>query len=387
MASRRTLFTSESVTEGHPDKLADQVSDGVLDAILAEDPDARVACEALLTTGIVVVAGEITTTSHVAIADVARQVIRDAGYTSAAYGIDWETCAVLGSVTRQSPDIAQGVDRQGAGDQGLMFGFASDESEAYARGTYMPLPILLAHDLARRLAEARRKRVLPYLRPDGKTQVTLEYRDGKPARAEAIVLAAQHEPDVPQEALREDLLEHVIKRVLPEGFLDKDTKLFVNQTGRFVRGGPYADTGLTGRKTIVDTYGGSAPHGGGSFSGKDPTKVDRSASYGARWAAKNVVAAGLARRCLIQLAYCIGHAEPVSVNVETSGTGAAPDERIERAVREVFDFTPAGLIRALDLKRPIYKAVAAYGHFGRRDLDLPWERTDRVEELRREVAV
>jgi S-adenosylmethionine synthetase len=386
MASRKYLFTSESVTEGHPDKLADQVSDGVLDAILREDATGRVACETTLTTGLCLVAGEITTDAYVDIPSIVRSTIKNVGYTSGAMGLDYETVGVLTSITEQSPDISQGVDVQGAGDQGLMFGFASDESEPYFPNTYMPLPILLAHNLARRLTEARKSGQLKWLRPDGKSQVTLEYVDGAPTRADGIVLAAQHSPDVETEKLREDLTKHVIKKVLPASFLDKNTKFYINQTGRFVRGGPYADTGLTGRKIIVDTYGGAAPHGGGAFSGKDPTKVDRSASYAARWAAKNIVAAGLARKAQIQLAYCIGYAQPVSINVETFGTSApgVTDDRLEAALKKVFDFSPAGIIKALDLRKPVYQQTAAYGHFGRTDIDVTWERLDKVGALRKE---
>jgi S-adenosylmethionine synthetase len=386
MASRTYLFTSESVTEGHPDKLADQISDGVLDAILAKDPLARVACETTLTTGLCLVAGEITTTANVDYPRVARETMRKVGYTKASYGLDFETCGVVTSITEQSPDIKQGVDVLGAGDQGLMFGFATDESEQYpvTRGAYMPLPILLAHNLARRLSEVRRKGELGYLRPDGKSQVTLEYRDGRAARADGIVIAAQHDPEASVEQLREDMKHHVIEPVFQgTGFLDAKTSYFINQTGRFVRGGPYADTGLTGRKIIVDTYGGAAPHGGGAFSGKDPTKVDRSACYAARWAAKNVVAAGLAKKCQLQLSYVIGHAQPMNVYVDTFGTGSVPDQRLEEAVRKVFDFSPAGIIKALDLRKPVYQQVAAYGHFGRTDLQLTWEKLDRVDELRR----
>ncbi|HEV8360640.1 MAG TPA: methionine adenosyltransferase [Candidatus Thermoplasmatota archaeon] len=388
MVSRNYLFTSESVTEGHPDKLADQISDGVLDAILREDPRARVACETTLTTGLCLIAGEITTSARIDYAGVARATMRKIGYTRAAYGLDSDTCGVLTSITEQSPDIAQGVgttEQLGAGDQGLMFGFATDESEGFeqTKGAFMPLPILLAHNLARRLAEARHKGQLSYLRPDGKSQVTLEYRDGKPARADGIVIAAQHDEDVKIEQLREDIRREVIGRVVPPSFLDANTKYYINQTGRFVRGGPYADTGLTGRKIIVDTYGGSAPHGGGAFSGKDPTKVDRSACYAARWAAKNVVAAGLARKCQIQLAYVIGHAKPMNVYVDTFGTGVVPDADLEQRVAQLFDFSPAGIIKALDLRKPVYQQVASYGHFGRTDLQLTWEKLDRVQELRK----
>jgi S-adenosylmethionine synthetase len=391
MASRKYLFTSESVTEGHPDKLADQISDGILDAILAKDPRARVACETTLTTGLCLVAGEITTNATVDFARVARATMQKIGYTRAAYGLDSETCAVLTSITEQSPDIAQGVgttEELGAGDQGLMFGFATDESEAFeqTKGAFMPLPILLAHQLARRLAEVRHKGVLAYLRPDGKTQVTLEYVDGKPVRADGIVIAAQHDPEVDAAKLRADIEREVVRRVVPPAFIDATTKFYINQTGRFVRGGPYADTGLTGRKIIVDTYGGSAPHGGGAFSGKDPTKVDRSACYAARWAAKNVVAAGLARKCQIQLAYVIGYAKPMNIYVDTFGTGVVPDQQLEAAVGKVFDFSPAGIIRDLDLRKPVYQQVASYGHFGRTDLKVSWERLDRVEALRKLFA-
>ncbi|MCA1812530.1 MAG: methionine adenosyltransferase [Halobacteriales archaeon] len=389
MAARTYLFTSESVTEGHPDKLADQVSDGVLDAILREDPLGRVACETTLTTGLCLVAGEITTDAYVDIPQVVRKTIQGVGYTSGAMGLDYETVGVLTSITEQSPDIKQGVDVLGAGDQGLMFGYASDESEAHAatQGAFMPLPILLAHNLARRLTEVRKSGQLKYLRPDGKSQVTLEYRDGVPVRADGVVLAAQHSPEVETEKLREDVKKHVIGKVFPKGFLDGNTKHYINQTGRFVRGGPYADTGLTGRKIIVDTYGGAAPHGGGAFSGKDPTKVDRSACYAARWAAKNIVAAGLARRAQIQLAYCIGYAQPVSVYIDTFGSAApgVKDEQLEAAVRKVFDFSPAGIIKALDLRQPIYQQTAAYGHFGRTDIDVSWERLDKVAALRKEL--
>ncbi|HVL47125.1 MAG TPA: methionine adenosyltransferase [Candidatus Thermoplasmatota archaeon] len=386
----RFLFTSESVTEGHPDKIADQVSDGVLDAILADDPEGRVACETLTATGLVLVAGEITTKTYVDIPQLARSIVRDIGYTKGAYGLDAETCSVITTINKQSPDIAMGVSREGdigAGDQGLMFGYASDETPEL-----MPLPIQLAHRLARKLAEVRKSGRIQHLRPDGKTQVTVEWKDGKPVHARAIVVAQQHDEEVSTENLRREIRAKVVEPViaeyvasghLPEGFLDANTEYYINHTGRFVIGGPHGDTGLTGRKIIVDTYGGAAPHGGGAFSGKDPTKVDRSAAYGARWAAKNVVAAGLAKRCQIQLAYSIGHHEPVSVNVETFGTGKATDEELEKIVRKTFDFSPGGLIRALGLRRPLYRQVAAYGHFGRTDLDLPWERLDKVEDLTR----
>jgi S-adenosylmethionine synthetase len=396
--SHRYLFTSESVTEGHPDKLCDQISDGVLDAIFAKDPAARVACETFATTGLVLVGGEITTDTYVDIPKLVRSIITDIGYTKGAYGLDAENCAVLNAIHEQSPDIAQGVVKReaaetGAGDQGLMFGYATKETPEL-----MPLAIQLAHRLARRLAQVRKQHIVPHLRPDGKTQVTIEWRDGKPVHAHAIVVAAQHDPEISQDDLRRRIIAYVVEPViqeyvdsghLPAGFFDANTELYINHTGKFEIGGPHGDTGLTGRKIIVDTYGGAAPHGGGAFSGKDPTKVDRSAAYGARWAAKNVVAAGLAEKCQIQLAYSIGHHQPVSINVQTFGTGASlkgsrlTDSDVESAVRKVFDFSPYGLIRELQLRRPIYRPVAAYGHFGREDLDLPWEETNKVEELRR----
>ena len=396
--STRYLFTSESVTEGHPDKLCDQISDGVLDAIFAKDPAARVACETFATTGLVLVGGEITTDTYVDIPKLVRSIIADIGYTRGAYGLDAENCSVLNAIHEQSPDIAQGVVKReaaetGAGDQGLMFGYATKETPEH-----MPLAIQLAHRLARRLAQVRKQHIVPHLRPDGKTQVTIEWRDGKPVHAHAIVIAAQHDDEVNQDNLRRHIIGNVIEPVireyveggfLPEDFFDAKTELYINHTGKFVIGGPHGDTGLTGRKIIVDTYGGAAPHGGGAFSGKDPTKVDRSAAYGARWAARNVVAAGLAERCQIQLAYSIGHHQPVSINVETFGTGAERkgsrlnNADIEGYLKKVFDFSPYGLIRELQLRRPIYRQVAAYGHFGRQDLDLPWERLDKVDELRR----
>ena len=396
MAKNREFFTSESVTEGHPDKMADQISDSILDAILAKDKNARVACETLVTTGMVHVVGEISTTCYVDIPHIVRETIRDIGYTRAKYGFDCDTCGVLVSLDEQSPDIAMGVDDAlekkegntdkfdtiGAGDQGMMFGYATNETD-----DYMPLPISLAHRLARRLAKVRKDGTLPYLRPDGKTQVTVEYEDGKPVRIDTIVISAQHSPEVGREQIESDLLEFVIKPELPEGLFDDKTKLFINPTGRFVIGGPQGDSGLTGRKIIVDTYGGMARHGGGAFSGKDPTKVDRSAAYAARYVAKNVVAAGLADKCEIQLAYAIGVARPVSIHVETFGTGKVPTEKIVELIEKNFDLRPAGIIDMLDLQRPIYKQTAAYGHFGRNDLDLPWEKTDKAETLRKEAGL
>ena len=396
MAKNREFFTSESVTEGHPDKMADQISDSILDAILAKDKNARVACETLVTTGMVHVVGEISTTCYVDIPHIVRETIRDIGYTRAKYGFDCDTCGVLVSLDEQSPDIAMGVDDAlekkegntdkfdtiGAGDQGMMFGYATNETD-----DYMPLPISLAHRLARRLAKVRKDGTLPYLRPDGKTQVTVEYEDGKPVRIDTIVISAQHSPEVDRKQIESDLLEFVIKPELPEGLFDDKTKLFINPTGRFVIGGPQGDTGLTGRKIIVDTYGGMARHGGGAFSGKDPTKVDRSAAYAARYVAKNVVAAGLADKCEIQLAYAIGVARPVSIHVETFGTGKVPNEKIVELIEKNFDLRPAGIIAMLDLQRPIYRQTAAYGHFGRNDLDLPWEKTDKADTLRKEAGL
>ena len=382
------LFTSESVTEGHPDKLCDQVSDAVLDAILDQDPMARVACESFTTTGMVTVMGEITTSAYVEIPDIVRSVVLDIGYDSGDKCFDGHSCAVLTAVHAQSPDIAMGVDSAletrdtstastGAGDQGMMFGFACDETPEL-----MPMPIALSHRLARRLAAVRKDGTLPWLRPDGKTQVTVLYEDHKPIAVDTVVVSAQHSPEMSQQEIREALERDVIRPVIPEELLARNTRYFINPTGRFVIGGPAGDTGLTGRKIIVDTYGGYAPHGGGAFSGKDPTKVDRSAAYAARHAAKNIVAAGLARRCQIQLAYAIGVAEPVSIMVDTFGTGAVPDDRLSAAVREVFDFRPDAIISRLNLRRPIYRQTAAYGHFGRTDLDLPWEATDQTAALR-----
>ena len=390
----RKLFTSESVTEGHPDKICDQISDAILDAIYALDPNARVACETTVTTGLVLVSGEITTTCYVDSPHVVRETIRQVGYTRAKYGFDADTCAVLTSIGEQSADIALGVNRAleaktgemtdsdieaiGAGDQGMMFGYATNESESY-----MPIPIDLAHRLARKLSEMRKSDFLSYLRPDGKTQVTVEYEDNKPVRVDTVVISTQHHPDVTQDQIRRDLLQYVVYPTIPRELLDEDTKYFINPTGRFVIGGPQGDCGLTGRKIIVDTYGGMARHGGGAFSGKDPTKVDRSAAYAARYVAKNIVAAGLADRCEIQIAYAIGVARPVSVSIETFGTGKIADDQIVDFIQQTFDLRPAGIIRALDLRRPIYRQTAAYGHFGRTDLDLPWERTDKVEVLRK----
>ena len=373
----RYLFTSESVTEGHPDKIADQISDGILDAILAQDPMSRVACETLVTTGIAIVAGEITTKASIDYQKIVRNTIKDVGYTDAKFGFDYETCAVLSSIHEQSGDIAMGVDTGGAGDQGLMFGFACTETEEL-----MPMPIMLAHKLCKGLSCARRDGVMEYLRPDGKSQVTIEYEGSKPVRVDAVVVSSQHSAEVTNDQMRKDVIEKIVKPVVPAEMMDKETKIYVNPTGRFVVGGPHGDAGVTGRKIIVDTYGGAAPHGGGAFSGKDPTKVDRSACYMGRYIAKNCVAAGFADRILVQLAYAIGVADPVSVMVNTFGTGRIPDEKITELVRAQFKLTPRGIMEELELRRPIYRKTAAFGHFGRTEPEFAWERTDRVNALR-----
>ncbi len=389
--ARHYLFTSESVTEGHPDKVCDQISDAVLDAILEQDPNGRVACETTACTGLIHVMGEITTSCYVDIAHIAREVVRDIGYDRGKYGFDCDTCAVVTSIDEQSADIAMGVDKSlenkegtdselsnGAGDQGMMFGYACDETPEL-----MPLPLSLAQKLCKRMAEVRKSGQVPYMRPDGKSQVTVEYDEhNRPVRVDTVVISTQHDPDVSLEQIRKDMIEQVAKAVIPADMLDENTKYYVNPTGRFVKGGPAADSGLPGRKIIVDTYGGSAPHGGGCFSGKDPTKVDRSAAYAARYVAKNIVAAGLARRCQVQLAYAIGVAQPVSVLVDTFGTGTVGDDRLETAVRKVFDLRPTAIIRDLDLRKPIYRKLAAYGHMGREDLGVTWEKTDRTEALK-----
>jgi len=380
MDQKKYVFTSESVTEGHPDKIADQISDAILDAMLTDDPMSRVACETMVTTGLVIVAGEVTTRTYVDIPGVVRETVKDIGYTRAKYGFDYETCGVISTIDKQSPDIAMGVDTGGAGDQGLMFGFACDETEEL-----MPLPIMLAHKLTMQLSKVRKNEVLPYLRPDGKSQVTIEYDGYNPVRVDTVVISSQHSNEIKLKDLREDIIEKVIRPVIPADLLDEEhIKYHINPTGRFVIGGPMGDCGLTGRKIIVDTYGGAGRHGGGAFSGKDPSKVDRSAAYAARWVAKNIVAGGFAKRCEIQLAYAIGVAEPVSVNVNTFGTSTVPECEIEKAVKAVFDLTPKGIMESLDLRKPIFRKTAAYGHFGRSEFS--WEKTDKVDELKKIIG-
>lgn len=397
---KKFLFTSESVTEGHPDKIADQISDSILDAILEKDPCGRVACETIVTTGQVHVFGEVTTTAHVNYTDIIRKTVNDIGYTNPTYGFDGKHCGILLSIGEQSPDIALGVDKSleskngetknydiGAGDQGMMFGYATNETEPYIKGIYMPLPIALAHKLAYRLSFARKNNEITYLRPDGKTQVTVEYENGKPLRVHTIVISTQHNPDISQKQIEEDMIEHIIKKVIPPTLLDEQTRYLINPTGRFVIGGPQGDAGLTGRKIIVDTYGGMARHGGGAFSGKDPTKVDRSAAYAARYVAKNIVASGIADRCEIQLSYAIGVAKPVSILVDTFGTGRISDTEIEELITKHFELRPAGIIDMLSLRNPIYKQTASYGHFGRQEADFPWERIDKAEILRKDAGI
>lgn len=398
--NKKFLFTSESVTEGHPDKIADQISDSILDAILEKDPCGRVACETIVTTGQVHVFGEVTTTAHVNYTDIIRKTVNDIGYTNPTYGFDGKHCGILLSIGEQSPDIALGVDKSleskngetknydiGAGDQGMMFGYATNETEPYIKGIYMPLPIALAHKLAYRLSFARKNNEITYLRPDGKTQVTVQYENGKPLRVHTIVISTQHNPDISQKQIEEDMIELIIKKVIPPTLLDEQTRYLINPTGRFVIGGPQGDAGLTGRKIIVDTYGGMARHGGGAFSGKDPTKVDRSAAYAARYVAKNIVASGIADRCEIQLSYAIGVAKPVSILVDTFGTGRISDTEIEELITKHFELRPAGIIDMLSLHNPIYKQTAAYGHFGRQEADFPWERIDKAEILRKDAGI
>ena len=397
---KKFLFTSESVTEGHPDKIADQISDSILDAILEKDPCGRVACETIVTTGQVHVFGEVTTTAHVNYTDIIRKTVNDIGYTNPTYGFDGKHCGILLSIGEQSPDIALGVDKSleskngetknydiGAGDQGMMFGYATNETEPYIKGIYMPLPIALAHKLAYRLSFARKNNEITYLRPDGKTQVTVEYENGKPLRVHTIVISTQHNPDISQKQIEEDMIERIIKKVIPPTLLDEQTRYLINPTGRFVIGGPQGDAGLTGRKIIVDTYGGMARHGGGAFSGKDPTKVDRSAAYAARYVAKNIVASAIADRCEIQLSYAIGVAKPVSILVDTFGTGRISDTEIEELITKHFELRPAGIIDMLSLRNPIYKQTASYGHFGRQEADFPWERIDKAEILRKDTGI